>query len=156
MLHFHLKMSCLESIKVWNLAWYKIETFLLFLYWVSLLACNLSKLKFIPPLPYSVVQVQLVQDKYLPPSICIQYKWFIKCLLQFEGILAEISLIQYLILDLLSLATVIQEMWCWSNKTIEFVIGDEDVTTLKFTQSGFILKCSLSHPITLVSLFSNL
>ena len=48
-------------------------------------------------------------------------------------------------------ATVVEESWCWENETVEFQVSESDVNDLKFVQSGYILKCILSHNITLVS-----
>ena len=47
-------------------------------------------------------------------------------------------------------AFVLQDSWCWQNKSLEFTVVDADVADLEFVQSGYILKCSLSHSITLV------
>ncbi|XP_067042514.1 BOS complex subunit NOMO3-like [Acropora muricata] len=46
-------------------------------------------------------------------------------------------------------ATVVEESWCWENETVEFQVSESDVNDLKFVQSGYILKCILSHNITL-------
>nr|KAG5688657.1 hypothetical protein BaRGS_017511 [Batillaria attramentaria] len=46
-------------------------------------------------------------------------------------------------------ATIIQDSWCWKNKSVELEVGEGDVTGLAFTHNGYILKCSISHPITL-------
>lgn len=48
-------------------------------------------------------------------------------------------------------ASVLEESWCWENSSLEFEVSEVDVTDLQFVQSGFILKCILSHDITLVS-----
>jgi len=48
-------------------------------------------------------------------------------------------------------ALVLEESWCWENSSLEFEVAEADVTDLQFVQSGFILKCILSHDITLVS-----
>ena len=47
-------------------------------------------------------------------------------------------------------ATIVQDSWCWRNKTVELEVGEGDVTGVAFTHNGYILKCSISHPITLV------
>ena len=47
--------------------------------------------------------------------------------------------------------SVLEESWCWENSSLEFEVLEADVTNLQFVQSGFILKCILSHDITLVS-----
>uniref|UniRef100_A0A8C5QXB5 Nodal modulator 1 n=1 Tax=Leptobrachium leishanense TaxID=445787 RepID=A0A8C5QXB5_9ANUR len=45
--------------------------------------------------------------------------------------------------------TIIQEDWCWKNKSLEFEVKDEDVVGLELRQTGYMLRCSLSHAITL-------
>ena len=40
---------------------------------------------------------------------------------------------------------------CWKEKTIDFEVGNSDVDNLQFLQTGYILKCTISHPIKLVS-----
>lgn len=47
-------------------------------------------------------------------------------------------------------ASVLEESWCWENSSLEVEVAEADVTDLQFVQSGFILKCILSHDITLV------
>lgn len=49
------------------------------------------------------------------------------------------------------LAVVLQDLWCWKNKSLDIVIQDSDVDSIQFIQSGYVLKCSLTHNITLVS-----
>lgn len=49
------------------------------------------------------------------------------------------------------LAVVLQDMWCWKNKSVDIVVEDTDVSDVLFIQSGYVLKCSLTHNITLVS-----
>lgn len=46
-------------------------------------------------------------------------------------------------------ASVLEESWCWENSSLEVEVAEADVTDLQFVQSGFILKCILSHDITL-------
>ncbi|KAL4228821.1 hypothetical protein ACF0H5_011861 [Mactra antiquata] len=46
-------------------------------------------------------------------------------------------------------ATVMRDSLCWKDKTIEFEVGATDVNNLLFIQTGYILKCTISHPITL-------
>ncbi|XP_029647558.1 nodal modulator 1 [Octopus sinensis] len=43
----------------------------------------------------------------------------------------------------------LQDNWCWKEKSQEIEITNKDVTGLEFSQTGFILKCGLSHEITL-------
>ena len=47
--------------------------------------------------------------------------------------------------------SVLEESWCWESSTFEFQVSEADVSDLQFVQSGYILKCILSHDITLVS-----
>ncbi|KAK7106662.1 BOS complex subunit NOMO1-like isoform X2 [Littorina saxatilis] len=46
-------------------------------------------------------------------------------------------------------ATIVQDSWCWKSKTVDLEVGEGDVTGVSFTHNGYILKCSISHPITL-------
>ncbi|XP_041958584.1 LOW QUALITY PROTEIN: nodal modulator 1 [Alosa sapidissima] len=46
-------------------------------------------------------------------------------------------------------ASVSQEEWCWKNKSLEVEVLDADVMGVEFKQNGYILRCSLSHAITL-------
>jgi len=57
----------------------------------------------------------------------------------------------YAHLLLIITAAVLEESWCWENETLEFQVSETDVSDLQFVQSGYILKCILSHNITLVS-----
>ena len=47
--------------------------------------------------------------------------------------------------------SVLEESWCWESSSFEFQVTEADVSDLQFVQSGYILKCILSHDITLVS-----
>ena len=47
--------------------------------------------------------------------------------------------------------TLHQEEWCWQQKTLDIEVTDSDVKDVNFQQSGYILSCSLSHAIKLVS-----
>ena len=49
------------------------------------------------------------------------------------------------------LVSVLEESWCWESSSFEFQVSEADVSDLQFVQSGYILKCILSHDITLVS-----
>ena len=42
------------------------------------------------------------------------------------------------------------EDWCWKNKSLEVEVLEEDVSAVEFRQTGYMLRCSLSHAITLV------
>ena len=53
---------------------------------------------------------------------------------------------------MLIVVTLTKEEWCWKEKSgVEFDVLDKDVTSPQFTQTGYLLSCSLSHDITLVS-----
>lgn len=41
------------------------------------------------------------------------------------------------------------EEWCWKHKSMEVEVLDSDVLGVEFRQIGYILRCSLSHAITL-------
>uniref|UniRef100_A0A1A8V1N5 Nodal modulator n=1 Tax=Nothobranchius furzeri TaxID=105023 RepID=A0A1A8V1N5_NOTFU len=41
------------------------------------------------------------------------------------------------------------EEWCWKHKSLEVEVLDADVSGVEFRQIGYILRCSLSHAITL-------
>uniref|UniRef100_A0A8C3KZE4 Prealbumin-like fold domain-containing protein n=1 Tax=Chrysolophus pictus TaxID=9089 RepID=A0A8C3KZE4_CHRPC len=45
--------------------------------------------------------------------------------------------------------SIIHEDWCWKNKSLEVEIMEEDVSGVEFRQTGYMLRCSLSHAITL-------
>lgn len=45
--------------------------------------------------------------------------------------------------------SVLEESWCWESSSFEFQVSEADVSDLQFVQSGYILKCILSHDITL-------
>lgn len=47
--------------------------------------------------------------------------------------------------------TIPHEEWCWKHKSVEVEVLDSDVLGVEFRQIGYILRCSLSHAITLVS-----
>ncbi|RXM33768.1 Nodal modulator 1 [Acipenser ruthenus] len=42
-----------------------------------------------------------------------------------------------------------QEEWCWKHKSVEVEVLEEDVLGVEFKQTGYMLRCSLSHAITL-------
>uniref|UniRef100_A0A8D0DFQ2 Nodal modulator 1 n=1 Tax=Salvator merianae TaxID=96440 RepID=A0A8D0DFQ2_SALMN len=45
--------------------------------------------------------------------------------------------------------SIIREDWCWKNKSMELEVSEEDVSGIEFRQTGYMLRCSLSHAITL-------
>ncbi|KAG7214542.1 hypothetical protein INR49_023057 [Caranx melampygus] len=45
--------------------------------------------------------------------------------------------------------SVSHEEWCWKHKSMEVEVLDSDVLGVEFRQIGYILRCSLSHAITL-------
>ncbi|KAG7491883.1 hypothetical protein MATL_G00008710 [Megalops atlanticus] len=46
-------------------------------------------------------------------------------------------------------ASISHEEWCWKHKSVEVEVLDTDVLGLEFRQTGYMLRCSLSHAITL-------
>ncbi|XP_043945088.1 nodal modulator 1-like isoform X1 [Protopterus annectens] len=46
-------------------------------------------------------------------------------------------------------ASIIHDEWCWKNKSLELEVLDEDLAGIEFRQTGYMLRCSLSHAITL-------
>uniref|UniRef100_A0A452HR85 Uncharacterized protein n=1 Tax=Gopherus agassizii TaxID=38772 RepID=A0A452HR85_9SAUR len=45
--------------------------------------------------------------------------------------------------------SIVHEDWCWKNKSLELEVLEEDVSGIAFRQTGYMLRCSLSHAITL-------
>uniref|UniRef100_I3LLW7 Uncharacterized protein n=1 Tax=Sus scrofa TaxID=9823 RepID=I3LLW7_PIG len=45
--------------------------------------------------------------------------------------------------------SIMHEDWCWKNKSLEVEVLEEDVSAVEFRQTGYMLRCSLSHAITL-------
>eukprot|EP00069_Balaena_mysticetus_P007078 bmy_05440T0 len=45
--------------------------------------------------------------------------------------------------------SILHEDWCWKNKSLEVEVLEDDVSTIEFRQTGYMLRCSLSHAITL-------
>ncbi|KAM7418652.1 hypothetical protein PAMA_015993 [Pampus argenteus] len=45
--------------------------------------------------------------------------------------------------------SISHEEWCWKHKSVEVEVLDSDVLWVEFRQIGYILRCSLSHAITL-------
>ncbi|KFQ77730.1 Nodal modulator 3, partial [Phaethon lepturus] len=45
--------------------------------------------------------------------------------------------------------SIVHEDWCWKNKSLELEVMEEDVSGVEFRQTGYMLRCSLSHAITL-------
>uniref|UniRef100_A0A8B9KY12 Nodal modulator 1 n=1 Tax=Astyanax mexicanus TaxID=7994 RepID=A0A8B9KY12_ASTMX len=44
---------------------------------------------------------------------------------------------------------ITHEEWCWKHKSVEVEVLDSDVEGVEFRQTGYMLRCSLSHAITL-------
>ncbi|XP_007891916.2 nodal modulator 1 [Callorhinchus milii] len=44
---------------------------------------------------------------------------------------------------------IVHEEWCWKNRSLELEVVDHDLTGVEFKQTGYMLRCSLSHAITL-------
>ncbi|XP_030637275.1 nodal modulator 1 [Chanos chanos] len=45
--------------------------------------------------------------------------------------------------------SIAHEEWCWKQKSVEVEVVDSDVLGVEFRQTGYMLRCSLSHAITL-------
>ncbi|XP_019744926.1 nodal modulator 1 [Hippocampus comes] len=45
--------------------------------------------------------------------------------------------------------SISHEEWCWKHKSMEVEVEDADILGVEFRQIGYILRCSLSHAITL-------
>lgn len=45
--------------------------------------------------------------------------------------------------------SIVHEDWCWKNKSLELEVLDDDVSAVELRQTGYMLRCSLSHAITL-------
>lgn len=66
----------------------------------------------------------------------------------------SISMFAYLFDESLCISpsvSISHEEWCWKHKSVEVEVLDSDVLGVEFRQIGYILRCSLSHAITLVS-----
>ncbi|MBN3280176.1 NOMO1 protein, partial [Polyodon spathula] len=46
-------------------------------------------------------------------------------------------------------ASIGHEEWCWKHKSVEVEVLEEDLLGVEFKQTGYMLRCSLSHAITL-------
>jgi len=63
----------------------------------------------------------------------------------------SVESINLLLPYLLPSVGISHEEWCWKHKSVEVEVLDSDVLGVEFRQIGYILRCSLSHAITLVS-----
>ncbi|KAL5020566.1 hypothetical protein ScPMuIL_003458 [Solemya velum] len=45
--------------------------------------------------------------------------------------------------------TLLQDSWCWKSKMLEIEVLDQNLGGVDFIQTGYILKCSISHEISL-------
>lgn len=45
--------------------------------------------------------------------------------------------------------SIMHEDWCWRNKSLEVEVLEDDVSAVEFRQTGYMLRCALSHAITL-------
>ncbi|XP_065096075.1 BOS complex subunit NOMO1 [Paramisgurnus dabryanus] len=45
--------------------------------------------------------------------------------------------------------SITQDEWCWKHKSVEVDVLDSDVQGVEFRQTGYLLRCTLSHAITL-------
>ena len=48
--------------------------------------------------------------------------------------------------------TVLRDNLCWKEKTIDIEVINENIGSLNFQQTGYILKCTISHAVSLVSI----
>lgn len=46
--------------------------------------------------------------------------------------------------------SISHEEWCWKHKSMEVEVLQADVLGVEFRQTGYMLRCALSHAITLV------
>jgi hypothetical protein len=60
-----------------------------------------------------------------------------------------VRIVEYVVY-FVSLVTLLHDTWCWKDKTLEIEVKSSDVTNVDFTQTGYILKCTISHEIILV------
>ncbi|KAJ8298746.1 hypothetical protein KUTeg_022806 [Tegillarca granosa] len=45
--------------------------------------------------------------------------------------------------------TLLHDSWCWKDKTLDVEVVDTDISGIEFVQTGYILKCSISHEVKL-------
>ncbi|KAK3103627.1 hypothetical protein FSP39_020627 [Pinctada imbricata] len=45
--------------------------------------------------------------------------------------------------------TLLHDTWCWKEKSVEVEVSNSDIASVDFLQTGYILKCSISHEIKL-------
>jgi len=55
-----------------------------------------------------------------------------------------------MVASVMMLVSVVNDQWCWKAKSINVEVSDSDLTSVDFTQTGFMLSASLSHSILLV------
>ena len=70
----------------------------------------------------------------------------------FLGVFREVVCSAHMGVHVMSFAvSILHEDWCWKNKSLEVEVLEDDVSAVEFRQTGYMLRCSLSHAITLVS-----
>lgn len=74
----------------------------------------------------------------------------------FSGVFREVvcSMPTYLFVLCAFPVSITHDDWCWKNKSLEVEVLEEDVSAIEFRQTGYMLRCSLSHAITLVCMAS--
>jgi len=82
------------------------------------------------------------------PAVRISHWWWFCSRRRTEVILNHIS--SSAPSHSLNTASISHEEWCWKHKSVEVEVLDSDVVGVEFRQIGYILRCSLSHAITLV------
>lgn len=50
-----------------------------------------------------------------------------------------------------NLVSILNDQWCWKNRSFEIDIVDKNQMDIDFHQFGYMLSCSLSHNAVLVS-----
>lgn len=94
-----------------------------------------------------------VYMKYLLTYMYTQFKKKSTNLLElFSGVFGEVVCSMPTCLFVLCAfpVSITHDDWCWKNKSLEVEVLEEDVSAIEFRQTGYMLRCSLSHAITLV------
>jgi len=45
--------------------------------------------------------------------------------------------------------SILMDAWCWKERVVDIEVLDKNLKGLEFVHTGYILKCSVSHPITM-------
>ena len=56
-----------------------------------------------------------------------------------------------IVVDSYFLVSPVREKWCWEPRNLEVDVKDANLQDIRFNHAGFLLKCTLSHNVTLVS-----